>query len=118
MAGAIFGEGHMMLECHFLWQGQCLVKLQCHFSWQAQYLVNFGVIAGAPNVVIFDTKCVSKAGRGSFANGRVVAEAFLLGSWSDHSRIVPPMATTFQVVFVTSSTCIFSWQAQHLVKFT
>ena len=41
MAGAIFGEGHMMLECHFSWQGQCLVKLQCHFLWQAQHFVTF-----------------------------------------------------------------------------
>ena len=37
VAGAVFGEGYAMLEHHFSWQGQCLVKLQ----WQAQYLVKF-----------------------------------------------------------------------------
>ena len=37
---------------------------ECHFSWQAQYWVtfrgrrnNFGMIAGARNVVFFNTKC-------------------------------------------------------------
>ena len=29
----------------------------CHFSWQAQYSVKFGMIAGARNVVFFNTKC-------------------------------------------------------------
>ena len=44
-------------DIHFSWQAQCLVKLTCHFSWQAQYSVKFGMIAGAPNVVFFNTKC-------------------------------------------------------------
>ena len=34
-----------------------LVKFKCHFSWQAQYSVKFGMIAGARNVVFFNTKC-------------------------------------------------------------
>ena len=44
-------------EIHFLWQAQYLVKFKCHFSWQAQYSVKFGMIAGARNVVFFNTKC-------------------------------------------------------------
>ena len=36
---------------------QYLVKFECHFSWQAQYSVKFGMIAGARNVVFFNTKC-------------------------------------------------------------
>ena len=43
-------------EIHFSWQGQYLVKLKCHFSWQAQHSVKFRMIAGARNVVIFNTK--------------------------------------------------------------
>ena len=43
-------------ESHFAWQAQYLVKLKCHFSWQAQYSVKFRMIAGARNVVIFNTK--------------------------------------------------------------
>ena len=48
-------------ECHFSWQAQYLVKLKCHFSWQAQYSVKFGMIAGARNVVFFNTKCLWRA---------------------------------------------------------
>ena len=44
-------------ESHFSWQAQYLVKLRCHVSWQAQYSVKFGMIAGARNVVFFNTKC-------------------------------------------------------------
>ena len=44
-------------EFHFAWQAQYSVKLKCHFSWQAQYSVKFGMIAGARNVVFFNTKC-------------------------------------------------------------
>ena len=44
-------------EIHFAWQAQYLVKFECHFSWQAQYSVKFGMIAGARNVVFFNTKC-------------------------------------------------------------
>ena len=43
-------------EIHFAWQAQYLVKLDCHFSWQAQHLVAFWEIAGARNVVFFNTK--------------------------------------------------------------
>ena len=42
-------------EILFSWQA--LVKFECHFSWQAQYSVKFGMIAGARNVVFFNTKC-------------------------------------------------------------
>ena len=38
------------------WQAQYLVKLECDFSWQAQHFVTFWEIAGARNVVFFNTK--------------------------------------------------------------
>ena len=41
---------------HFSCQAQYLVKLECDFSWQAQHLVTFWEIAGARNVVFFNTK--------------------------------------------------------------
>ena len=44
-------------ERYFSWQAQYLVKFKCHFSWQAQHSVTFGMIAGARNVVFFNTKC-------------------------------------------------------------
>ena len=43
-------------DSHFAWQAQYSVMLKCHFSWQAQHLVKFRMIAGARNVVIFNTK--------------------------------------------------------------
>ena len=43
-------------EMPFAWQAQYLVKLERHFSWQAQHLVTFWEIAGARNVVFFNTK--------------------------------------------------------------
>ena len=49
-------------EIHFAWQAQYLVKLECDFSsWQAQHLVTFWEIAGARNVVFFNTKSCSRS---------------------------------------------------------
>ena len=44
------------LEGHFAWQAQYLVRLDGDFSWQAQHFVTFSEIAGAPNVVFYNTK--------------------------------------------------------------
>ena len=46
---------------HFSCQAQYLVKLECDFSWQAQHLVTFWGIAGARNVVFFNTKSCSRS---------------------------------------------------------
>ena len=59
------------VKCHFSWQEQYLVKFKCHFSWQAQYLVKFGKIAGARNVVFFNTKCSSGARKVTSVTRRV-----------------------------------------------
>ena len=48
-------------EMHFAWQAQYLVKLECDFSWQAQHLVTFWEMAGARNVVFFNTKSCSRS---------------------------------------------------------
>ena len=58
MAGAAFGEVQMSF---FVAGAVYLLKLNCHFSWHAQYSVKCGMIAGAPNVVFFHTKCSSGA---------------------------------------------------------
>ena len=54
VAGAVFGEVQVSL---FVAGEVYLAKFKCHFSWQAQYSVKFGMIAGARNVVFFNTKC-------------------------------------------------------------
>ena len=43
-------------DIHFAWQGQYLVKCESDFSWQAQHFVTFWEIAGARNVVFYNTK--------------------------------------------------------------
>ena len=44
------------LEGHFVWQAHYLVRLAGDFSWQAQHFVTFWEIAGARNVVFYNTK--------------------------------------------------------------
>ena len=72
---------------HFALQAQYLVKLKCHFSWQAQYSVKFGMIAGARNVVFFNTKCSWWSRKVTSVARRVADDGFILGSSSDRSRI-------------------------------
>ena len=46
------------------------------------------VVAGARNVVIFKTKCVAEGGKINSANRRVQFCNFMVGSCSDHGRIM------------------------------
>ena len=81
---------------HFSCQAQYLVKLECDFSWQAQHLVTFWEIAGARNVVFFNTKCVSKRGRVRSPKRRVRDDDFIFGLCSDHGQIVFILAEAIQ----------------------
>ena len=72
-------------EMHFAWQAQYLVKLECDFSWQAQHLVTFWEIAGARNLVFFNTKSiVFKVGRVRSPKRRVRDDDLS----SDYPRII------------------------------
>ena len=104
-------------EIHFAWQAQYLVKLECHFSWQAQHFVQFWEIAGAPNVVFFHTKCVSKMGRVRSPKRRVRDDDFILGLSSECRRIVFLLAEAIQRVSNAILNVKISWQAQYLVRF-
>ena len=53
VAGAVFGEVALSLFLAGAAFGEVAAS---HFSWQAQYSVKFGMIAGARNVVFFNTK--------------------------------------------------------------
>ena len=77
-------------ECYFSWQAQYLVKCKCHFSWQAQYSVKFGMIAGARNVVFFNTE------------------------WRDIS-FAPRIVTNVSYVMRINHGSHFPWQAQQSV---
>ena len=91
-------------ESHFAWQAQYLVKFECHFSWQAQYSVKFGMIAGARNVVFFNTKCSWWAWKVTSVARRVADWRFhgriMVGSCSDHSRIMVGSAAHWKWRFI------------------
>ena len=123
MAGAVFGEVQVSLFV------AGAVKLKCHFSWQAQYSVKFGMIAGARNVVIFNRVCFWRARKVTSAARRVQVCVFMVGSWSDHSRIMVgsfsdsrigrALEMTLQPFSANLSQILeghFSWQAQYLVR--
>ena len=107
-------------EIHFAWQAQYLLKLECDFSWQAQHFVTFWEIAGAPNVVFFHTKCVSKIGRVRSPKRRVRDDDFylriILGLSSDYPRIVFILAEAIQRVSAAILNLKISWQAQYLLR--
>ena len=62
------------------------MKFMCHFLWQAQHLVK--MIAGPGNVVIFNRICFWRARKVTSAARRVALCVFMVGSWSDHGRIM------------------------------
>ena len=58
-----------------------VVMLERHFSWQAQHLVKFWEIAGAQNVLFLHQSAKSKLGERTGCD-----VDFSLGSWSERSR--------------------------------
>ena len=76
---------------HFSCQAQYLVKLECDFSWQAQHLVTFWEIAGARNVVFFNTKSCSRSDDEGLRSGGCemrFSDRIVVGLSSDYRRIV------------------------------
>ena len=91
VAGAAFGEVHVLLFVAGAAFGEVHVSLFV-FSWQAQHLVKFGMIAGAGNVVIFNRNLLLASVRSSLCGaagcGGPVYGRIMLGSCSDHARII------------------------------
>ena len=75
-------------EIHFVRQAQYLVKLEGDFSWQAQHFVTFWGISRSAKCFILEYKMVSKIGPGRSPKRRVRDDDFMVGSWSDYSRII------------------------------
>ena len=95
-------------DIHFVWQAQYLVRLEgkiatqifdnipfvcqaqyfggvaCDFSWQAQHFVTFWEIAGARNVVFFNTKLSTRSHGKALGSGG--CEITILSS--DYHRII------------------------------
>ena len=73
-------------EIHVAWQAQYLVKLECDLSWQAQHFVTFWDIAGARNVVFFNTKSSSRSDREGLRSGgceMTILSSDIVGMWSN-----------------------------------
>ena len=87
---------------HFVWQAQYLVKVECDFPWQAQHFVTFWEIAGARNVVFFNTKLSPRShGEGLRSGGceMTILSSDILGYRrisSDYPRIVFILAEAIQ----------------------
>ena len=78
-------------DIHFAWQAQYLVGVQCDFSWQAQHFVTFWDVAGARNVVFFNTKLLPKFARGRSPKRRVRDDDFIV----DYPRIIVGLSSDY-----------------------
>ena len=109
---------------HFAWQAQYSVKLECDFSWRAQHFVTFWEIAGARNVVFFNTKSSSpRSDREGLRSGGCEMTMLcsdyvriMFGMSSDYPRIVFLLAEAIQGFPVEIFDLRISWQAQYLVS--
>ena len=105
-------------DIDFVWQAQYLVRLEGDFSWQAQHIVTFWEIAGARNVVFFNTKSSPRWDVRS-PKRRVRDDDFMLGYRrisSDYPRIVFLLAEALQGVSAEILSFKISWQAHYLVR--
>ena len=81
-------------DIDFVWQAQYLVRLEGDFSWQAQHIVTFWEIAGAQNVVFYNTKSSPRSDREGPRSGGCEMTI----SWSHHARIMLDLAEALQGV--------------------
>ena len=73
-----------------MWQAQYLVRLEGDFSWQAHHFVTFSEIAGARNVVFYNTKSSPRSDREGLRSGGCEMTIFfriMLGSCSNRLSI-------------------------------
>ena len=99
------------------------INHEMHFcvAGAAFNLVTFWEIAGARNVVFFNTKCVSKMGRVRSPKRRVRDDDFIyvrimFGLSAECRRIVFLLAEAIHGVSAEILNLQISWQAQYLVR--
>ena len=101
VAGAVLGEVQVLLFVAGAALGECLnVRL-------------------ARNVVFYNRKCSWGARKVTSLARRVAVCVFILGSFSDHARIVPALEMTFHLFSANFCQMLgghFAWQAQYLVS--
>ena len=106
-------------DIHFAWQAQYLVKCESDFSWQAQHFVTFWEIAGARNVVFYNTKSSPSWDEQGLRSGgceMTILSSDIVGLSSDYRRIIFLLAEALQGVSDEILSFKISWQAQYLVR--
>ena len=102
VVGAVFGEVQVLLFVAGAALGECL-----------------NVRLGAKRCIFQNRKCSWWARKVTSVARRVAVCVFMLGSCSDHSRIVPALEMTFHLfldIFFEILQCNFAWQAQYLAR--
>ena len=77
-------------DIHFAWQAQYLVRLAGDFSCQAQHFVTFWEIAGARNVVFYNTKSSPSWDEEGLRSGgceMTILSSDIVGLWSNRLSI-------------------------------
>ena len=120
MGGAVFGEVQVSLFVAGAVLGEVQVSLFVAGAVfrEGQVLL---FVAGdwARNVVFYNRKCSWGARKVTSVARRVAVCVFMLGSFSDHARIVPALEMTFHQFsahFCHTLSGHFAWQAQYLVS--
>ena len=93
--------------------------MECDFSWQAQHFVTFREIAGARNVVFFNTKLSPRShgeGLGSGGCEMTILSSIILGLSSDYLRIVFLLAEALQALSPEILNFKIPWKAHYLVR--
>ena len=101
VVGAVFGEGQVLLFVAGAALGECLNE-----DW-------------ARNVVFYNRKCSWGPRKVTSLARRVAVCVFMVGSFSDHARIVPALEMTFHLFsahFCHTLSGHFAWQAQYVVS--
>ena len=82
--------GDSSVESQFQYLVQYLVQVECDFMWQAQHFATFWEIAGARNVVFFNTTLSRRLhGEGLRSGGceMTIFSSIILGLSSDYPRL-------------------------------
>ena len=113
VAGAILGEVQVSLFVAGAVLGEVQASLFVAGAVLGEVQVSLFVAGAAPG------ECVNvRLGATSVAR-RVAVCVFMVGSWSDRSRIVPALEMTFHLFsanFCHTLSGHFAWQAQYLVR--
>ena len=79
------------LQVQISWHAQRFVNLHVQISWQAQYKMRFREIADARDAAFAIEPVASNLASLALRNDGCETSWVIVGSWSGHARIVPPL---------------------------